>query len=163
MVNPITGRQVSIFAGDGIQRTIIGGRVMDNVAPQQAPMRPSAPCQLAIRQASVESGFAVTFTFGTIAGRRPTGFNTQGLITPLTVADDSEEHHFFAKATLDPTTLQWYSTEVVEADWDVANTNTIHYTLLGIAEVIDDRLTLSTPICGNVNPDICELASEITP
>ena len=120
-------------------------------------------CHLRIFDARLVGSFGVKCSFGTIARRRPTGFNTQGMITALPVANDAAEHHFFAKATIDPLTLQWTEAEIVEADWDVVNTNTEHYTLKGIAEVIAGVLVVSPPICGDVEPDPCQLANDITP
>ena len=38
-----------------------------------------------------------------------------------------------------------------------------HYTLKGIAEVITGVLVVSPPICGDVEPDPCQLANDITP
>lgn len=162
-LKPLTSRPNSIFSGVGLHRDILAGREMMRVPEPQPPLRIPPPCPLLMSQASTESGFAVTFSFGTIARRRPTGFNTEGLITPKPVANDGAEHNFFAKATLDPTTLQWSSAEIVEAAWDVANTNTEHYTLIGIAKVVDNKLVLSTSNCRNIEPEICELASTITP
>ncbi|NBW10139.1 MAG: hypothetical protein EBR82_19135 [Caulobacteraceae bacterium] len=154
------GRPVSIFAGDGIMRTIIGGRVMDNIALPQFAQRPApSPCELRMSAAAVESGYAVTFSWGRIAGRQPTGFNTRGLITPLVVADDAAFHYFYARATFTPTTLQWTSTEIVEAAVDVANTATQHYTLLGSAKVVDDALQITAPVCGPIVPHACELSN----
>lgn len=158
---PLSSRPVSIFAGNGIQRTIIGGRVIDNVPTPAPPMRqPASTCELQMSRANVESGYAVTFSWGRIAGRQPTGFDTRGLITPLTVADDGDFHYFYARATVSATTLQWSSTAIVEAAVDVANTATQHYTLLGSAKVVSGVLQLSSPVCGPIVPDLCELASD---
>jgi len=116
-------------------------------------------CELRMRSASDESGYKVTFDWGRVANRQPTGFNTRGKIVPLDVADDGQRHCFYAKCTVDPVTLNWTEVEIVEAAWDVLPTATVAYYLIGSAEVIEKVLTLTPPTCGPIYPNLCDLLS----
>lgn len=120
--------------------------------------KPLVICELQMVNASVESQYAVSWTAGRIANRKPTGFNTRGMIVPLPVAADGEYHYFFAKCTFDTTTLLWTDTEITEEDEDVENTATVAYYLLGWAIVEDGVLSLSPTMCGPIFPSPCDLA-----
>lgn len=114
-------------------------------------------CELKMIDAGWAEGFAVTWTAGRIANRKPLGFNTRGLIDPLQVLDDDEYHHFFAKCTYNKTTQLWTQAEITEEDEDVENTDTVAYYILGWAIVEDGVLQLSPPMCGPVLPRVCDL------
>jgi hypothetical protein len=119
--------------------------------------KPLVICELQMVNASVESQYAVSWTAGRIANRKPTGFNTRGMIEPLQVLDDDEYHHFFAKCTYNTTTGLWVDAEITEEDEDVENTATIAYYLIGWAIVEDGVLLLSPPMCGPILPRTCDL------
>tara|TARA_R110000868_G_scaffold177691_8_gene416708 strand:- start:1126 stop:1620 length:495 start_codon:yes stop_codon:yes gene_type:complete len=161
--SPLTSRRTSPFAGDGILRQTMGSHIMDTVHAPQPQSAPSSPCQLRMKRAAVESGYAITFSWGTIAGRQPYNFDTDGYIGTITIPDDSAFHFFYARATYDSATGLWTDARIVEAAVDVDNTNTLHYTLLGSAKVVDDVLRITAPVCGPIVPEVCQLASEISP
>lgn len=116
------------------------------------------PCELAMSDASNADYKRVTFSWGRIAGRQPTGFNTRGMITPLAVANDGAFHYFFAKCTFSTSTLLWTAAEITEEVSGIANTATVAYVLLGAAQVVSGVLQLSPPVCGPIFPDPCSLA-----
>lgn len=162
-LNAIRNALYALAAGDNIRTS---GGVLKKSFPTQVILRGSEadapyppPCELEMFDASTESGHFVGWSWGRIANRQPTGFNTQGMIEPLPVADDGEYHYFYGKCTVDPVTLNCTEGEIVEAAVDVANTATVVYYLRGTAKVVDDALTLSPPICGPVVLNLCDLLS----
>jgi hypothetical protein len=89
---------------------------------------------------------------------QPTGFTAGGL-TPFDIAA-ADGIYIYASATVDATTLQWTSSEIIsDTDPALASTATVAYRLLGsVASDGDGGFILSSAnICGPIAFNYCDL------
>ena len=147
----------NIISGQGVKKTEGACEVILASSASRPTTTPSDQCQL-YPYATTDAGGnnKIAVTWGTIAGRQPTGFHAGGFPV-FKISPQGSSGFIYAKATVNFYSLQWTAAEVIVSSSMKANTNQMAYVLMGSYKIENKSLTV-TGICGPATPVYCDLA-----